>query len=107
MGLFSYIGNKIKQANQDTKDAQDEAMHWNVRTICLRLQQTSNLMKCAGYVSVLRDKCEELSDDELKSIFDYEFNRKNGKACNGMLKVMKDRGLVYTEEDGRVVRTYR
>lgn len=110
MGLFDFfdfIGGKILQAGAETQEAQMEAERWDARTICRKLQITSRPTIIAGYVPVLRSKCQEMSDRELKDIFDYAINSRNEKACRVMMKVMEERGLAYKDDNGRIVRTYR
>ena len=84
-----------------------EAERWDARTICRKLQITFRPTIIAGYVPVLRSKCQKMSDRELKDIFDYAFNSRNAKACTAMMTVMEERGLAYEDDNGRIVRTYR
>lgn len=107
MGLFDYIGGKIQQAEAEAQKAQTEAERWDARRICRELQRTSSMTKSTGYMKALRSKCQEMSDWELKDIFDDAFNSRNAKACNAMMTVMDKRGLAYKDDNGRIVRTYR
>lgn len=107
MGLFDYIGGKIQQAEAEAREAQMEAECWDAIEICIELKRTSSIKKSAGYMKALRSKCQEMSDWELKDIFDDAINSRNAKACNAMMTVMEERGLVYKDDNGRIIRTYR
>ena len=107
MGLFDYLGEKIQQAGNTVQEAQMEAENWSASKICYRLKNESSMTKCTGYAKALRGMCKEMSDWELKEIFDEAYNQRNAKACNAMLAIMDDRGLAYKDENGRFVRTYR
>lgn len=106
MGLFDYIGGKIQQAGAEAQAAQMEAERWDARRICRELQRCSSMIKSTGYMKVLREKCEEMSDGELKDTFDDAFNSRNVKACSAMMTVMEKRGLAYKDDNGKIVRNY-
>ena len=107
MGLFDYIGGKVRQAGEEVQKAQMEAEYWDARRICRELERTSAMAKCTGYARALRAKCSEMSDWELKSTFDDAYHSRNAKACNAMMTVMSERGLAHKDDNGRIVRDYR
>ncbi|MGN9019687.1 hypothetical protein ACTNBM_12080 [Lachnospiraceae bacterium HCP1S3_C3] len=106
MGLFGYIGGKLKQATTEMQDAQKEAERWKVKEICNQLQRTYGLAKTVGYSNALKSKCEEMNNNELKNMFDYMYNTGNIKARNAMISVMRERNLVYEDENGRIIKNY-
>lgn len=107
MGFFDYVGGKIQETGAEIQKAQMEAERWDARRICREIQRTSSMTKVTGYVKELKAKCQEMSDRELKDTFDDAYNARNAKACSAMMSVMKDRGLAYKDDNGRIVRTYR
>lgn len=107
MGLFDFIGGKIQQAGVEAQEAQMEAEQLDSREICMRLKKISSMSKNAGYVKALRIRCQNMSDGELKDIFDFAYNSSNAKACAAMMPIMQERELAYRDDNGRFVRKYR
>ena len=106
MGLLDYIGGKIQKVGNEIQEAQMEAEYWDAKRICRELERTSSVAKCTGYAKALRGKCKEMYDGELKGLFDDMYRSRNAKACNAMMTEMKDRGLAYKDENGKIVRNY-
>lgn len=107
MNLFGYIGGKLQQAATEMQEAEKEAERWKVKEICNQIQRTSSLARTAGYSNALRSKCEKMNNNELKNMYDYMHNTGNFKARNAMISVMKERNLLYEDENGRIIKNYR
>jgi hypothetical protein len=107
MGLFDFIGEKIREAAEEKQDSQMDAERWDAKTICRELKRTSGLMKMSGYMNALKSKCYEMDDWELTTLFDSEYASNNTKAVSAMMPVMQDRGLVYVDSNGKMTRRYR
>ncbi|GEM_PF-6028098 len=56
---------------------------------------------------MLRKRCEYMSNENLKSIFDYAYYKRNIRACNDMMPVMSSRGVVYKNKDGKIIKMYK
>lgn len=48
-----------------------------------------------------------MSNENLKSIFDYAYYKRNIRACNDMMPVMSSRGVVYKNKDGKIIKMYK
>ena len=105
MGLFDFIGNKIKEVADEAREAQEEAEYWSPLKTCNELKH-SGIAKSSGYAKALKGKCRSMSDYELMDLFDTMYRERNGKACNAMFSVMEDRGLLYKDDEGKIHKNY-
>ena len=110
MGFFGNMlnaaSNKLEQARQEEQDAMFEAEELPLYEICRRLNGSSITAKKNGYYKVLRRKVRDISDYEIKSLFDDFYRSKNSTACRCISSEMIDRGLMYKDENGKIHKNY-
>ncbi len=109
MGLFDFLEKQFKNFQDNVEDAQMEVKYYNEERICNALYNLSStsISKMVGYSQVLRKRCEYMSNENLKSIFDYAYYKRNIRACNAMMPVMSSRGLAYKNKDGKIIKMYK
>ncbi len=107
---FGMIGkivkNGAKAVKEDTQKAREEAECLDVRVLCPKIEQSSNIFKISSYYSVLAEKCEGMDDRELIDLFEEQYDRGRYKVCNVISKIMENRGLVEKDENGKLIRNY-
>lgn len=104
MGLFSNlgsaIGNKMSEMKAESDEAYMEGIERDGYWICSRIKSVSSLSKKNGYMRALKEKIRDMSDYELKNLFDRSYRDRNGQACNILICELEERG--YMEKvDGR------
>ena len=106
MGFFDTIHKKLSKMTEEAHKAQWEAEEWDAKTIYARLCRNTTLGEKTGYSRVLREKCETLSDSELKTLFDHAWSSGNIAAYNAIKPSMKKRGFIHEDENGHIVKNY-
>ena len=106
MGVFNFISNQFRNAMSEAATAELEAQDWDPRRIGEAIAR-SGMLKKAGYVKVLRAKCDTLNERELMRLFDEFWDRRNVMALKAMAPIMERRGLLRRGEGGQLIRTYR
>ncbi len=106
MGIFSYLGSKLQEYEDESKQAALKAEIWDAHKICRELSRTSSMAISAGYGKALRSKARQMDDYELKDLFDFAYSSGNTKACSALMGMMEDRGLGYKDDDGKFHKNY-
>lgn len=106
MGLFDFIKNVVKDLDENIEAAQKEAKRLSMNELVNSIQNDYSPTKLVGYREVLLDRCNQMSDSELKMFFNKLYYQKKAKVCNMMMPVMEGRGLAYKDDEGRIHKTY-
>lgn len=87
------IKNLMKKG-QEFQKIVDETENWDTEMLCEHLENsTSNTIKSNVYSNALKERCLEMDNIELISIFKNMRNRKNIKSCRVIMSIMEERGI--------------
>ena len=92
MGLMDFIEGAYNQAKGKRDDIRAEAESMSIEQICSRLKNCHEVIKTTGYMGVLIEKAEELSDWELKELYKEQYRIKNVYAVQALRSVLEERG---------------
>lgn len=99
MGLLSFIGEKLQEANMDCQEAKARAECMDPRRICEELQDMPVKLESVAYMEVLKTKCRKMKKRELINIFNYARQSRNAKAFSAIKSVMEENGLISPKEN--------
>ena len=107
MGILDIVAGQIKNHMKTMQNAQLEAQGLDSKKLGGSLINLNDKLKLLSYVKVFRNKCNMLSNDELKCLFDDFQKQKNTIALKAMLLIMEQRGLIQKGKKGKYKKTYR
>lgn len=105
MGLLSTIGNILSEMSEIADETSAKAEKMPTKYICDRMR-SATFSECSGYLSVLRERSYEMSNDELIELLERLQKERNAKAISGIMPEMSERGLADWRDGGGIIKHY-
>lgn len=107
MGLFSFISNKMNEAQELKNETLRKAERMNAMELVRAIDHSSgSAVVLVAYCSELRNRANSLSRNELVDVFDFAYRHRISKACSALVPAMENQGLGYRDDNGTFHRSY-
>ncbi|MEE3392385.1 MAG: hypothetical protein VZR00_02705 [Lachnospiraceae bacterium] len=104
MGFFDKLKKQV--AGESPAQMVQEYRNLPVETLCHKLNDSKNPTQVEILSNIIKNKAEDMADDELKKIFDKVYLVTNPDVYGCFMPEMQKRNLIFKDAEGKTHKNY-